>query len=655
MVVIFKNQKYHKIRKHHQELGVPWTDHTFPANESSIGLQKSRELGRIEWRRAADLSDRPQLVTSGVGRHDVVQGKLGNCWFVAASSVLAGVPKLWERVVPDSKDQDWDPNLPDRYSGVFRFHFWRFGSWLEVLVDDLIPTRNGVPVFTYSRDSNEFWSALLEKAYAKIHGSYEALDGGNLSDALVDFTGGVSELVSLENDAGVKLFEEDQKKNELYNRVFEEVSEHALVCCAIRARKGEEQEKTEYGLVKGHAYGITAVKKVPIGDTGLVAFFKGREKVPLVRLRNPWGEKEWNGAFSDGSLEWRSISSKEKEKLGLVTEDDGEFWMPWDDFVIQFTDLSINHIINTSLFSFSKTWKEYVSLSAWARPDRAGGCLNHPTTFLNNPQYRFDINTKEEEEEVIVQLSQMDDGSNVLLKDKLKLVIGFHLLKVESNREFRLHKIIPGSDCGSSDYIRSRHIFLRKTLSPGRYFIIPTTFDPGQDANFLLRLFSDKSSDLSPVLLDEPKDPCCLGCGCGSRPQVVTRVTVLSATGLQKQNVIGQADPYVYITCEGFKGRSATVKNSLDPEWDFSVIFYRKKPEKPIKVQIWNSNLVVDQFMGQCVVDAKERSDPDNPFGDEAARVERTLDLYNKGNKKDERMSGSIKILIETYKDLTAL
>jgi len=59
--------------------------------------------------------------------------------------------------------------------------------------------------------------------------------------------------------------------------------------------------------------------------------------------------------------------------------------------------------------------------------------------------------------------------------------------------------------------------------------------------------------------------------------------------------------------------------------------------------------------MGQCVVDAKERSDPDNPFGDEAARVERTLDLYNKGNKKDERMSGSIKILIETYKDLTAL
>jgi len=654
MVVIFKQQNYKKLRKHHQELGVPWTDHTFPANESSIGLQKSRELGRVEWRRATDLSTNPRLVSNGVGRHDVVQGKLGNCWFVAASSVLAGVPKLWERVVPDAEDQDWDPDTADKYSGVFRFHFWRFGSWLEVLVDDLIPTRNDVPVFTYSKDNNEFWGALLEKAYAKIHGSYEALDGGNLSDALVDFTGGVSELISLESDTGVKLYDEDEQKLELYNRIHQEVSEHALVCCAIRAKKGEELEKTEYGLVKGHAYGVTAVKRVPIGETGLVAFFKGREKVPLVRLRNPWGEKEWTGAFSDRSIEWRTITAKEKEKLGLVTEDDGEFWMPWDDFVIQFTDVSINHLINTSLFSFSKTWKEYVSVSAWSKPDRAGGCLNHPTTFLDNPQYRFDISSKEEEE-VIIQLSQMDDGTNVLIKDKLKLVIGFHLLKVETNREYRLHSRILGYDRGSSDYIRSRHIFLRKKLGPGRYLIVPTTFDPGQEAKFLLRLFSDKSTGLSPLLLDEPEDPCCFCCGCSSRPQVVTRVTVLSASGLKKQDVLGQADPYVYIKCEGATAKSEIVKSSLEPKWDFSAVFYRKKPEKPLKIQIWNSNLMVDQFMGQSIVDAKERSDPDNPFGDEASRLERTLELYNKGSKKDEKTGATLKILIETHKDLTAL
>ena len=124
-------------------------------------------MGRIEWRRVSELSERPRLVVEGVGRHDVLQGRLGNCWFVAAASVLAGVYKLWERVVPDSEGQEWDYDQPDNYSGVFRFRFWRVGVWEEVLVDDLIPTHDGRPVFTHSRDKNEWWGALLEKAYAK--------------------------------------------------------------------------------------------------------------------------------------------------------------------------------------------------------------------------------------------------------------------------------------------------------------------------------------------------------------------------------------------------------------------------------------------------------------------------------------------------------
>ena len=57
-----------------------------------------------------------------------------------------------------------------RSSGVFKFNFWRFGSWQQVLVDDLIPTKDGSPVFTHSKDKNEWWAALMEKAYAKYNG-----------------------------------------------------------------------------------------------------------------------------------------------------------------------------------------------------------------------------------------------------------------------------------------------------------------------------------------------------------------------------------------------------------------------------------------------------------------------------------------------------
>ena len=135
--------------------------------------------------------------------------------------------------------------------------------------------------------------------------------------------------------------------------------------------------------------------------------------------------------------------------------------MAWDDFIVQFTDLSINHLINTSLFSFSKTWREVSIEGRWARPDKAGGCLNHPATFLSNPQYCFTIPGKEEEE-VVLQLSQREE-LDLTRVEREKLVIGFHLVAVEANREYRLHQRLQGADSGTSDYIRYTTIL---TLSP---------------------------------------------------------------------------------------------------------------------------------------------------------------------------------------------
>ena len=48
--------------------------------------------------------------------------------------------------------------------------------------------------------------------------------------------------------------------------------------------------------------------------------------VQLLRLRNPWGEREWNGAWSDKSQEIRRLTPAEKKELGIVTDEDGEFW-----------------------------------------------------------------------------------------------------------------------------------------------------------------------------------------------------------------------------------------------------------------------------------------------------------------------------------------
>ena len=51
------------------------------------------------------------------------------------------------------------------------------GEWKEVVVDDFIPCYKGDPAFSKA-NGNELWVILLEKAWAKLHGSYARVEGG---------------------------------------------------------------------------------------------------------------------------------------------------------------------------------------------------------------------------------------------------------------------------------------------------------------------------------------------------------------------------------------------------------------------------------------------------------------------------------------------
>lgn len=73
--------------------------------------------------------------------------------------------------------------------GVYRVKICKNGEWQEVVVDDYFPCYpNGSPMFSRA-NGHELWVLLLEKAYAKVHGSYKSIVGGLPHQAMMDLTG----------------------------------------------------------------------------------------------------------------------------------------------------------------------------------------------------------------------------------------------------------------------------------------------------------------------------------------------------------------------------------------------------------------------------------------------------------------------------------
>jgi hypothetical protein len=81
-----------------------------------------------------------------------------------------------------------------------------------VIVDTRIPYSSATktPLYGHCADPNEFWVPLMEKAYAKLHGNYEMIDGDSMSSSLVDLTGGVSEKANLRAPETAEIIESGQ-------------------------------------------------------------------------------------------------------------------------------------------------------------------------------------------------------------------------------------------------------------------------------------------------------------------------------------------------------------------------------------------------------------------------------------------------------------
>lgn len=475
-------QDFYQIRSQCLVSGQLFEDPEFPANDSSLQFSK-RPDRRIEWLRPHEICDEPKLFVEGYSRFDVQQGELGDCWLLAATANLTQDSKLFFRVVPE--DQSFDED----YAGIFHFRFWQYGKWVDVVVDDRLPTYRGELLYMNSAEKNEFWSALLEKAYAKMHGSYEALKGGTTCEAMEDFTGGV-----------IEMYEMKEAPPNLFNILMKGMEHNSMMGCSLEPDPNVLEAETNVGLIRGHAYSITKVQLVDIQTPNV------QGKIPLIRLRNPWGnEAEWNGAWSDQSPEWRYISDETKEDLGLTFDTDGEFWMSFSDFMkyfdrVELCNLSPDCLSDEQLSRGKKKWEMSVFEGEWVPGATAGGCRNYLETFWHNPQYHITLVDADEDDDegmctVIIALMQKNRRSqrNVGLDC---LTVGYAVYKLtERDLHVKPQKMnffkYNASVARSPAFINLREVSCRFRLPPGHYLIVPSTFDPDEGGEFLIRVFSE--------------------------------------------------------------------------------------------------------------------------------------------------------------------
>ncbi|KIW71015.1 hypothetical protein PV04_03237 [Phialophora macrospora] len=404
-------------------------------------------------KRVTDIFDEPKFYVNGASYDDILQGSAGDCWFLAAISALGCNQEFIDRVCV----------IQDEAVGVYGFVFHRDGEWHQCIIDDklylrapaydesgdVVLTQYGIRrpdqedqyqelfqrgskslYFAQCRDQNETWVSLLEKAYAKAHGDYASISGGQTGEAIEDLTGGVTTEIYTTNILDTEAF----WKNEL-SRIGKDF---VFSCAAARWREWRPylvanekvREERRSGIVSQHAYAVLDV-------------YEGHGQ-RLVKIRNPWGRKEWTGAWSDGSKEW---TAEWLIRLNHQFGDDGIFWMTYKDMLSKYKYIDRTRI-------FGPDWhvaQQWMSVQV-------------PWSTLDYQTNHFSIDVPDDTDAVIV-LSQLDDRYFKGLQGKYNFTMQFRVQKDDDDDEEYLSR-------SKLNYELVRSVNVELHLTKGTYTVL---------------------------------------------------------------------------------------------------------------------------------------------------------------------------------------
>lgn len=141
------------------------------------------EWRKYQWRRASDVYGKGKFkIYDEISPTDIVQGQLGDCYFLSAVSSLAEKPERVKNIFLTKEVND---------AGCYALKLYINGEPTIVVIDDYFPWLKKEKDWAFSRSNKdkEIWVLLLEKAWAKIFGTYQRIEGGFAGEALTALTG----------------------------------------------------------------------------------------------------------------------------------------------------------------------------------------------------------------------------------------------------------------------------------------------------------------------------------------------------------------------------------------------------------------------------------------------------------------------------------